>query len=456
MNIKFGYTSCGHAAALLVVLFTAAVCMSVGHADELRIVSASYGARDRWVDVTEKVRSLAQGGTLTVKSDTQLAGRDPIFGQVKELKIVYQFGGKQYFIHIREGDQATIPSSSAIRMAPNNQAAEPNPAQPTTHVQTMPTATSPAPLPQKAAPEFAATSAIPISTPQPNSDPLPVLGPPSAPPEFFQKVDLQELRKNPKEWPTEVELVKPTQFPAPSDNKPAATTDMPRGTKAKLLEVLGEALKVACGKTVATIPADATDLSTRILAQRSLDQKHTVTVYGQRLTSISAVNVEPSGEIAVKHSAGWASCAPSAFPSDFLSRWGWTPETIKKQLAFVKPKTEAKQWPNATKRFAETGNVSYPAASDGSGKVFQVTDQGLLINEFNFGQQIVFLVGHPRQNELVDGDWISFLYVPAGRYTYKTVLGAGSTILKLRYAGEPPPRQRDPHLDAIMKKYRRD
>jgi hypothetical protein len=79
---------------------------------QLTVVKAVYGAEQSWVDVTAKVASLISDDTLSVQSDTSLAGSDPIFGTVKELRLTYRFGMKETTVSVREGDSVVLPTES--------------------------------------------------------------------------------------------------------------------------------------------------------------------------------------------------------------------------------------------------------------------------------------------------------------------------------------------------------
>lgn len=76
--------------------------------DELRIISAKYGARDTWIDVTEQVRERIHSNTLDIKASNALAG-DPLFGVPKTLTVEYLLDGEQKTAALREGATLRIP-----------------------------------------------------------------------------------------------------------------------------------------------------------------------------------------------------------------------------------------------------------------------------------------------------------------------------------------------------------
>jgi alpha-L-rhamnosidase len=58
---------------------------------KLTIVSARYGAKDKWADATQKVRGAVKNGQLRVTA-TNEAFSDPIYGTKKALEVTYRFG----------------------------------------------------------------------------------------------------------------------------------------------------------------------------------------------------------------------------------------------------------------------------------------------------------------------------------------------------------------------------
>lgn len=79
---------------------------------ELKILSARYGAKDQWVDVTEKVAAAVHQNTLTIHSGNELAGKDPLWGKVKILEIECLWDGQKKIIRVREGMDLNIPLNS--------------------------------------------------------------------------------------------------------------------------------------------------------------------------------------------------------------------------------------------------------------------------------------------------------------------------------------------------------
>ena len=77
------------------------------HGAPIQIVKAEFGARDKWLDVTEIARKAVKNGTLSLRADAKL-GPDPILGVVKQLKVTYISEGKTQTAVVRENDVARI------------------------------------------------------------------------------------------------------------------------------------------------------------------------------------------------------------------------------------------------------------------------------------------------------------------------------------------------------------
>jgi hypothetical protein len=77
----------------------------------IRILSASYGAQNRWVDVTRIVSGYVDPNTgglrMRVSNDTM--GGDPIRGPDKVLRVDYEFQGRTYHRDVREDSDLILP-----------------------------------------------------------------------------------------------------------------------------------------------------------------------------------------------------------------------------------------------------------------------------------------------------------------------------------------------------------
>jgi hypothetical protein len=74
---------------------------------DLKIITARYGAKDKWLDVTNKVEKAIQNGRLLLHVDNNL-GPDPILNTVKNLEVVYVLNGHQKTIITREGGTLSV------------------------------------------------------------------------------------------------------------------------------------------------------------------------------------------------------------------------------------------------------------------------------------------------------------------------------------------------------------
>jgi hypothetical protein len=94
--------------------------------NDIQVLQATYGAESAQMDVTEKVQSLVRSGQTNVRVSNHLFGKDPIFGKVKTLSMVFSANGVQYRTDIREGGQLSFATSTVNQMnvAPQTQATE--------------------------------------------------------------------------------------------------------------------------------------------------------------------------------------------------------------------------------------------------------------------------------------------------------------------------------------------
>jgi hypothetical protein len=74
------------------------------------IISAGYGARDRFVDVSRIIRGRAgRDGRLQMPVGNDTMGGDPFVGAEKVLRIDYEVGGRRLHKEVREGDMLVLP-----------------------------------------------------------------------------------------------------------------------------------------------------------------------------------------------------------------------------------------------------------------------------------------------------------------------------------------------------------
>ncbi|MHC4132491.1 MAG: serine hydrolase [Planctomycetota bacterium] len=91
---------------------------------DLKIVSAQYGAKDQWFDVTKQLQDKIDDNQLSIYSSNNLAG-DPLYGYPKELKVEYILDGVKKNTRVREGRKLEIPPkpdpNDALRVIERNQ-----------------------------------------------------------------------------------------------------------------------------------------------------------------------------------------------------------------------------------------------------------------------------------------------------------------------------------------------
>lgn len=88
-------------------------------APELRIVSASYGANNRFIDVRQRMESRIQADRLSLRVNNSSMGGDPI-SQAKTLQMRYQWDNRGYDITVRENQQLSIPTAQQISDSAGN------------------------------------------------------------------------------------------------------------------------------------------------------------------------------------------------------------------------------------------------------------------------------------------------------------------------------------------------
>ena len=77
-------------------------------AKEIKIVKARYGAKDSWIDLTDKLNQRIRDNKLVVQAANDLAG-DPLFGTPKRLEVEYILDNQPGKASILEGDSLSLP-----------------------------------------------------------------------------------------------------------------------------------------------------------------------------------------------------------------------------------------------------------------------------------------------------------------------------------------------------------
>jgi hypothetical protein len=87
----------------------AAAMTAPAQATAAAIVQAAYGADNRVIDVTDRVRAQVSGNQLSVRASNDLAGYDPAPGTPKVLWVTYSIGGREYQVSVRESEYLRLP-----------------------------------------------------------------------------------------------------------------------------------------------------------------------------------------------------------------------------------------------------------------------------------------------------------------------------------------------------------
>lgn len=82
---------------------------NLGGGTELRILRATYGYRNRFVEVTGRLNRVISGGELRLKVNNDSMGGDPAYGEEKELIVDYQYMGRRREIRVREDEWLHLP-----------------------------------------------------------------------------------------------------------------------------------------------------------------------------------------------------------------------------------------------------------------------------------------------------------------------------------------------------------
>jgi hypothetical protein len=81
---------------------------------DLLIVSARYGAGNRFIDVRQRMQSGVENGRLVVDVNNSSMGGDPFVGEVKTLRMTYQLGNRVYDVTAGEDQRLTIPTEQQV------------------------------------------------------------------------------------------------------------------------------------------------------------------------------------------------------------------------------------------------------------------------------------------------------------------------------------------------------
>jgi hypothetical protein len=91
----------------------------------LRILAASYGAKDRFADVRQRLQSRVQNNRLDLQVTNTSMGGDPIEGETKTLRISYEWAGRTNEVVVQENQGVSIPTEQQQTKAPARSGTQP-------------------------------------------------------------------------------------------------------------------------------------------------------------------------------------------------------------------------------------------------------------------------------------------------------------------------------------------
>lgn len=98
--------------ALSSLLMASGCCTATeksARAAKLTIIKATYGVRNKTVDVTDAVASLVDGNSIRLHPIWVLGSVDPAFGTVKTVTIAYNFQGKIELATFAQNEEIVLP-----------------------------------------------------------------------------------------------------------------------------------------------------------------------------------------------------------------------------------------------------------------------------------------------------------------------------------------------------------
>jgi hypothetical protein len=80
-----------------------------GGNNSLQITRAYWGVNNRNMDVTRRIQSMSQNGSLVVQANNNMMGGDPAKGADKILTVIYRYQGRERTATVKEGNTLRIP-----------------------------------------------------------------------------------------------------------------------------------------------------------------------------------------------------------------------------------------------------------------------------------------------------------------------------------------------------------
>jgi hypothetical protein len=81
----------------------------------LRIMSASYGAGDRFIDVRQRLQSRVVNDRLDLQVNNSSMGGDPNRDAAEALQLTYEWAGRPYDVTVHENQRVSIPTTQQAR-----------------------------------------------------------------------------------------------------------------------------------------------------------------------------------------------------------------------------------------------------------------------------------------------------------------------------------------------------
>ncbi len=130
-------------------------------------------------------------------------------------------------------------------------------------------------------------------------------------------VDLTALAKDPTVWPGEIRLMREYSLPVLVQGKEAGSVKLAMGTPLKLVQALGEQIRVVYGDSTNVIPVSVSDLGARV-AKVWVAR---LTVGGVTYENVRWGAVTPS-TVSIRHAAGIATIPLASLSPDLQKRFG--------------------------------------------------------------------------------------------------------------------------------------
>jgi hypothetical protein len=197
-------------------------------------------------------------------------------------------------------------------------------------------------------------------------------------------------------------------------------------------------------------------ITTLLLLVVAIVRADDITLEDGKVLHNAKIMSQDAASVTIKHSTGIARVMIPELPKELRDKLNYDPAEAKKLLEMEQANAQGAR-PNVAMANAEvtvpersksdarlsgtqTSTISHEQwekeATQVTGTLFQVTDDGILIH-LAVGGQLVF-VKHADSGQFIDGDSVTILAVPCAPYRYTNTQGATKTIRAFDAA--PPSR----------------